>query len=113
MPYLERAAAGRDPEPWIEIAQVRLDQGEHAAAIAAARQALARNPGHPWALALEGHALVLSGRKPEGMEALKRALRLQPRRRRGVARAGARLPSPPESAPRARCLEQADQIARG
>jgi len=113
VPYLERAAAGRDPEPWIEIAQVQLDQGEPAAALAAARQALARNPGHPWALAIEGHALVLSGRKPEGLSALKRALQLQPRRPevwRALARA---FQSAGEQDLAARCREQADQIARG
>jgi arylsulfatase A-like enzyme/Tfp pilus assembly protein PilF len=113
VPYLERAAEGRDPEPWIEIAQVRLDQGEPAAALAAARQALTRNPGHPWALAVEGHALVLSGRKPEGLDVLRRALQLQPRRPevwRALARA---FQSAGERDAAARCLEQAEQIARG
>jgi predicted Zn-dependent protease len=77
---LEAAGAGRDPEPWVEIARVRLDMREPAAALEAARQALSRSPGHPWALTLEGHALVLTGRRDEGLAALNRALQLGPRR---------------------------------
>jgi arylsulfatase A-like enzyme/Tfp pilus assembly protein PilF len=80
IPYLEKAGAGRDPEPWIEVARVRLDQGDPLAALSAVQQALSRNPGHPWALAVDGHALVLSGRRAEGLETLRRAVVAGPRR---------------------------------
>jgi arylsulfatase A-like enzyme/Tfp pilus assembly protein PilF len=77
---LEGAAEGADPEPWIEIAQVRVASGDAAGALAASEQALSRNPAHPWALAVRGHALVLAGRRDEGS------------RRCGVLAAGPRRP---------------------
>lgn len=80
IPYLEKGASGRDPEPWIEIARVRIQLGEAAPALEAARQALSRSPAHPWALAVEGHALMLSGRRTEALETLERALAAGPRR---------------------------------
>jgi arylsulfatase A-like enzyme/Tfp pilus assembly protein PilF len=113
IPFLERAAEGRDPEPWIEIARVRLDEGEPAAALAAVRQALTRSPGHPWALAVEGRALVLAGQRAEGLAALRRALELKPRRPevwRELARA---FEAAGEAEVAARCLRQAEEVARG
>lgn len=80
LPFLEKGATGRDAEPWIEIARVRIDLGEPAPALEAAQQALERSPGHPWALAVEAHAQAMSGRKAEALETLKRALAAGPRR---------------------------------
>jgi arylsulfatase A-like enzyme/tetratricopeptide (TPR) repeat protein len=77
---LEGAAAGADPEPWIEIARVRLAQEDAPGALAAAEQAVSLNPAHPWALAVRGQALVRSGRRDEGVAALRRALAAGPRR---------------------------------
>jgi arylsulfatase A-like enzyme/Tfp pilus assembly protein PilF len=78
--HLEKAAKGREAEPWIELAGVYIMLGEGGPARQAAGEALARSPRHPWALAVEGHALVLEGRRGEGLAVLRRALNLRPRR---------------------------------
>ena len=80
IPHLERAAEGRDPEPLIELAQVYLALGQAAKAHDSSAQALSRSPGHPWAMSVAGHALVLEGRREEGLALLRRALTLGPRR---------------------------------
>lgn len=80
IPYLEKAAAGTDPEPWVELARVYLGLGDGGKALEAGEEALRRSPGHPWALAVTGHALILQGHKDQGLAALKRALAAQPRR---------------------------------
>ena len=113
IPYLEKAAAGRDPEPWIEIAQVRLGLGDPAAALQAVQKALSRNPGHPWALAIEGHALVLSGRRAEGVTALKKAVDLHPRRPEVWLTLARGFDSAGEKTAAAQCRRQAEAIARG
>ena len=77
---LEGAADGADPEPWIEIARIRLAQQDAPGALSAAEQAVSRNPAHPWALAVRGQALVLSGRRDEAVATLRRALAAGPRR---------------------------------
>jgi predicted Zn-dependent protease len=80
LPYLEKAAATPDPEPFIELARAYLAAGDAAKAEAAAGEALRRNPGHPWAMAVLGGALVRSGQRAAGMAYLERAFALGPRR---------------------------------
>jgi predicted Zn-dependent protease len=80
IPHLERAAEGRDMEPLIELAQVYLSLGRPDKAQETANRALGHSPGHPWALSLAGHALVLEGRREEGLALLRRALAIGPRR---------------------------------
>jgi choline-sulfatase len=80
VPFLVEATRAPGPEPWIALAAVYLEEGEAGRAEDAARQALARSPSHPWALAVRGHALVKEGRRDEGLAALHEALRLHPRR---------------------------------
>ena len=46
----------------------------------AATEALRRSPGHPWAMALLGRALILDGQRPQGLEYLQRAVAIRPRR---------------------------------
>ena len=41
---------------------------------------LTKNPGHPWALAVLGQALVLQGERDEGLTMLRRAEAARPRR---------------------------------
>ena len=77
---LEGAAEDADAEPWIEIARIRIATRDAAGALAAADQAVSRNPAHPWALAVRGHALALAGRRDEGLATLRRALAAGPRR---------------------------------
>ncbi len=81
VPYLEAAASqGKEPGPLLELAGAYLSLGNAAKAGDAAGRALARSPGHPWALGLAGHALVLEGRREEGLALLQRALAIGPRR---------------------------------
>ncbi len=80
VPYLEAAAQGKEPGPLLELAGAYLRLGDAAKAGDAAGRALTRSPGHPWALALAGHALVLEGRREEGLVLLQRALAIGPRR---------------------------------
>jgi predicted Zn-dependent protease len=77
---LEQAATTSDPELLIEVASAYLDARRLDKAAAAATEALRRAPGHPWALALLGHALILEGRAPEGAALLERAAAIHPRR---------------------------------
>ena len=81
VPYLEKAAAATSgPEAFIDLARARLDAGEPAKAREAAAEALRRNPGHPWAMAVIGSALVAEGRRDEGLAYLNRAMSAGPRR---------------------------------
>jgi arylsulfatase A-like enzyme/Flp pilus assembly protein TadD len=80
IPNLLRAAEGRDDEACLQLAQVYLSLRRPAEAQRAAARALRDSPGHPWALSLAGHALVLEGRRAEGLALLHRALAIGPRR---------------------------------
>jgi arylsulfatase A-like enzyme/tetratricopeptide (TPR) repeat protein len=107
VPHLERAAEGRDAEPLVELAQVYLSLGQADRAERAAARALSRSPGHPWALSLAGHALVLEGRREEGLVLLQRALAIGPRRAdvwRSLAQA---FEAAGDGRAAARCLENA------
>jgi predicted Zn-dependent protease len=81
VPYFEKAAvSGVNPEPWVDLARVHVSLGDAAGARHAAGQALRLSPQHPWALAMEGHALILEGRRAEGVAVLQRAVAARPRR---------------------------------
>jgi arylsulfatase A-like enzyme/tetratricopeptide (TPR) repeat protein len=81
VPLLEKAAGGQaNPEPWVELAQVHIALGDGPAAARAAARALELSPRHPWAMAMQGHALLLSGRRAEGLEVLHSAVAARPRR---------------------------------
>jgi arylsulfatase A-like enzyme/Tfp pilus assembly protein PilF len=80
--HLEMAAEGGDPEARIELGEAQLDLGHAREARAAAEVVLKGSPGHPWALALLGRALVLEGRKDEGLRVLRTAASLRPPRPR-------------------------------
>jgi tetratricopeptide (TPR) repeat protein len=81
VPFLEKAATGQaSPEPWVELARVQIALGDGPAAARAAGRALELSPRHPWAMAIQGHALVLAGRRAEGLAMLQRAMAAQPRR---------------------------------
>lgn len=77
--FLERAGnAGKD-DPLLEVAHLKLSLGDAAGAAATADRVLARR-SHPWALALKGHALVVSGHRDAGIQHLELALRAPPKR---------------------------------
>jgi predicted Zn-dependent protease len=78
--HLLQGAQGREVDAAIELAEAYLAAGDAVKAVDASDKALARSPGHPWALALRGRALVVAGRRGEGLATLQRALALRPRR---------------------------------
>jgi predicted Zn-dependent protease len=80
LPYFEKATATSDPEPFIELARAYLAAGDTDRARATATEALRRNPGHPWAMAVLGDALIRDGQREAGLEHLHRALSAGPRR---------------------------------
>jgi arylsulfatase A-like enzyme/Tfp pilus assembly protein PilF len=80
LPYFEKATATSDPEPFIELARAYLAVGDIGKARETAGEALRKNPGHPWAMAVLGAALVREGRRAAGVEYLDRAFSAGPRR---------------------------------
>jgi arylsulfatase A-like enzyme/Tfp pilus assembly protein PilF len=80
LPYLEKATATSAPEPFIDLARAYLAAGDPPKARDAAGEALTRSPGHPWAMAVLGEALVRHGEPQRGVEYLTRALAVGPRR---------------------------------
>jgi choline-sulfatase len=80
LPYFEKATATSDPESFIELARAYLAAGNVAKARDAAGEALRMSPGHPWAMAVLGSALVQDGQRKSGVEYLERALGIGPRR---------------------------------
>jgi choline-sulfatase len=79
---LERAASGGGTDAVLELADARLTLGLTEPARAAAEQVLERSNGHPWALGIAGHALVLEGQRDQGLRLLERGLAAGPRRAR-------------------------------
>jgi len=76
------AAAGQsgDTDARIDLARVYTRMGDFARAREAAGAVVTANPGHPWALAVLGHAVVLEGHRDEGLTLLRRAEAARPRR---------------------------------
>jgi predicted Zn-dependent protease len=81
--FLERVGRGAEAEPWVDLGESYLRLGQPARARESAERALAQVPGHPWALAVAGAALVREGRREEGLAALQKAVVLRPRRPEG------------------------------
>ena len=80
LPYFEKATATSDPEPFIELARAYLAAGEIGKARETAAEALRKSPGHPWAMAVLGTALVAEGQRAAGVDYLNRAFAAGPRR---------------------------------
>jgi arylsulfatase A-like enzyme/cytochrome c-type biogenesis protein CcmH/NrfG len=113
IPFLEKAAEGADPEPWVELARVYLGLGEGGKALEAGQEALKRSPGHPWALAVTGHALILEGRRDEGLRELERALAARPRRPEAWLSLAAAFAAAGDARQAAACRRAAAEIAQG
>jgi predicted Zn-dependent protease len=79
---LEHAARSGDTDTLLELADADLGLGRTAEAREAAARVLERSNRHPWALGIVGHALVLEGRRAEGVQMLERAMASGPRRPR-------------------------------
>jgi choline-sulfatase len=80
--YLRQACTEGDEESWLELASAYILLGQPDNAREAAAQTLRQNPGHPWAQVVIGHCLILEGRRTQGLEVLKRAVKAGPRRPR-------------------------------
>ena len=80
LPYFQQATSTSDAEPFIDLARANLAAGNISAARDAANEALRRSPGHPWAMAVLGAALVRDGQRTAGLEYLQRAMSIGPRR---------------------------------
>ncbi len=106
-------ASEADPEPWVELARVYLGLGDAGEALESGREALARSPGHPWALAVTGHALILEGKREEGLSALKQARAAQPRRPEAWLSLAAAFEAAGDSSQAAECRRNASAIAKG
>jgi len=78
--YFAQAVSTSDPESQIELARAYLAAGQAGKAREAATEALRLTSGHPWAMAVLGHALVLEGQRRAGIEYLNRAFGAGPRR---------------------------------
>lgn len=78
--FAAAAERTRNVDILVALGETYLESGKGSQALDTAQQALARSSGHPWAMAIEGHALLLLGRRDEGLSVLKRAVSLTPRR---------------------------------
>ncbi len=113
IPYLEKAARGTDPEPWVELARAYLGLGEPAKAREAGAEALRWSSGHPWALAVTGHALILEGKREEGLNSLKRALAAPPKRPEAWLSLAAAFEAAGDFQQAAACRRAASAIVKG
>jgi len=111
-PYLEAASQGTDPGPLLELAGAYLRLGETARALEVSRRGLTLAPGHPWALSLIGHALVLEGRRDEGLSLLNRALAIGPRRAEVWKALGDAFAAAGEARSAERCRRESVRFAR-
>jgi arylsulfatase A-like enzyme/Flp pilus assembly protein TadD len=113
IPFLVKAAAGTDPEPWVELARTQLLIGDHAGAREAAGQALRLARGHPWALSVMGHALIMEGNRNEGLGALRKALGAPPKRPEAWLSLAAAFDAAGDFRQAGFCRRQAEVIAKG
>ena len=77
---LGAAAERGDADSRIELARVYVRLRDYDRARAEIGTVLNTSPGHPWALAVLGQALVLQGQRDEGLSILRRAEAAHPRR---------------------------------
>ena len=112
VPWLERAVYGAEVDPWLDLGELYLHRGQPARAEEVARRALGRAPGHPWAMAIAGHALALEGHREEALAVLRKGVELRPLRpgawlslARGFDAAGERTEA-------TRCRARAEQTRR-
>jgi arylsulfatase A-like enzyme/predicted Zn-dependent protease len=80
LPHFEQAAQASDPDAMIALARAALAAGDVAKAREVAASTLRRNPGHPWALAVLGHAVAVAGEREAATAYLRRAFEIRPRR---------------------------------
>ena len=109
---LERAGDGVEAEAWIDLGELYLRLDQPARARDCAEKALAIVPGHPWALAVAGHALAREDRRDEAVAALRRAAALRPRRPEGWLSLARGFDAAGLRAEAERCRRLADETRR-
>jgi predicted Zn-dependent protease len=109
---LERAGNGVEAEAWIDLGERYLGDGQPARARESAARALAIVPGHPWAMAVAGQALVREQRRDEGLAVLRRAVTVRPRRPEGWLSLARGFEAAGLRAEAERCRRHADQTRR-
>ena len=77
---LGAAAERGDADSRIELARLYVRLRDYERARSEIGTVLTKTPGHPWALAVLGQALVLQGQRDEGLTVLRRAEAARPRR---------------------------------
>jgi arylsulfatase A-like enzyme/Tfp pilus assembly protein PilF len=110
---LGAAAEKGDADSRIELARVYVRQRDYAHARDAAETVLAANPGHPWALAVMGQALVLQGEREEGLALLRRAEAARPRRPEAWLSLAEGFDAAKDAASAARCRRAAESLRAG
>jgi arylsulfatase A-like enzyme/tetratricopeptide (TPR) repeat protein len=111
--YLKQACEGGDDDSWLELASAYILLGQPVSAREAASETLRQNPGHPWAQAVTGHALIIEGKRKEGLEALRGALAAGPRRPRVWRDLAQAFAAAGDAGKAAECNRRADALARG
>jgi Tfp pilus assembly protein PilF len=110
--YLEGAAEGGSVDTLLDLAGAYLALPDPARAAEAAAHALYRHPGHPRALGILGHALVLQGQRAEGVALLDRALSIGPRRADVWQALAAAFDAAGETKSADRCRRETARVAR-
>jgi predicted Zn-dependent protease len=87
--------------------------GDVARAREAAGAVLAATPGHPWALAVLGQAVIMEGHRDEGLALLRRAEAARPRRPEAWLSLAEGFEAAKDPAAAARCRQAAQALRSG
>jgi predicted Zn-dependent protease len=110
---LGAAAESGNADSRIELARIYVRGGDYARAREAVGAVLSANPGHPWALAVMGQALVLQGARDEGLSLLRRAEAARPRRPEAWLSLAEGFEAAKDPAAAARCRHAAQALRAG
>jgi predicted Zn-dependent protease len=111
--HLEQAAQDGDVDRSLELAHLHLALRDSRKAEEGAAGVLSRSPGHPWALALLGHALILEGRREPGLRTLGEAFARNPLRPRVWRSLADAYRAAGDAASADRCTAAADALLSG
>ncbi|PYQ22157.1 MAG: hypothetical protein DMF81_13165 [Acidobacteria bacterium] len=110
---LSAAADTGDADSRIELARVYLRLGSYEQAREAVGAVLKATPGHPWALAVLGQALVMQGQRDEGLSVLRRAEAARPRRPEAWLSLAEGFAAAKDPASATRCRQAAQALRAG
>jgi arylsulfatase A-like enzyme/tetratricopeptide (TPR) repeat protein len=110
---LGAAAEKGDPDTRIELARLYVRLRDYDRARSEIGAVLVRNPGHPWALAVLGQALVLQGQRDEGLGVLRRAEAARPRRPEAWLSLAEGFEAAEDASAASRCRQAAQALRAG